>query len=49
MKQPIWRAQVRLPIGIVHWLKDKAEKEYKSMNRLIIEILEKAKQHDTGN
>ncbi len=40
------KTQIRLPKDLMEWVRDKAEKEGKSLSLLITEILETARQKD---
>lgn len=44
-----WRGQVRVPKPISDWVKDQAQKNFRSMNAEIVELLRSAKDGATKN
>lgn len=45
----VWRGQVRMPEPIIFWIKERAEKNFRSTNAEIVELLKDVMQKETGN
>ena len=48
-RSDIWRAQTRIPKVIADWVQDEAQKNFRSMNAEIVELLRQAKDRATKN
>lgn len=39
----IWRGQVRMPVPLADWVKERAKESYRSLNAELVEVVREAK------
>ena len=45
----VWRSQVRLPLPMIDWVKQQAEKNFRSVNAELAEVIRDAMQRRAQN
>jgi RNAse (barnase) inhibitor barstar len=46
-KTETWRGQVRMPLPIAEWVRAKADKNYRTMNSQVVEMLRRIKEDES--